>query len=52
MTVNSEKEVYFEPYCESCKYCDLDGSDLPCNACLTDTTNTYSHKPTHYEEAD
>ena len=50
--VNPQKEVYFIEYCSSCKYYDLDENDLPCNECLNDTVNNYSHKPTHYEEDD
>lgn len=47
---NSEKEVYFYEYCKTCKYSELKDDEEPCNECLTNTTNTYSHKPVNYKE--
>lgn len=47
-----QKEVTFDKYCSTCKYGDLDENDMPCNKCLSDTTNYYSHKPTQYEEGE
>lgn len=50
MIDNSEKEVYFYEYCKTCKYAELKSDEEPCNECLTNPTNTYSHKPVNYKE--
>ena len=50
MIDNSEKEVYFYKYCKTCKYAELKGDEEPCNECLANPTNTYSHKPVNYKE--
>lgn len=50
MIDNSEKEVYFYEYCKTCKYSELKGDEEPCNECLENPTNTYSHKPVNYKE--
>ena len=47
-TVN--KEVYFWLYCGTCKYKNCKETDEPCNECMTETTNEYSHKPVNYKE--
>lgn len=47
--MNEEKEVYFDQYCKSCKYHGLEESKDPCNDCLTEPSNTNSHKPMNYE---
>ena len=46
------KEVYFCQYCKSCKYKKLSEHENPCDDCLGESVNTYSHKPVYYEEAD
>ena len=46
------KEVYFCQYCKSCKYEKLSEHDNPFYYCLSESVNTYSHKPVYYEEAD
>lgn len=46
------KEVYFCQYCKSCKYEKLAEHEEPCDDCLNESVNTYSHKPVCYEEAD
>lgn len=49
---NQIKEVYFNEYCEKCKYfAEIAGklSDI-CDACLTCPGNINSHKPINYEE--
>lgn len=43
------KEVYFYEYCETCKYKDLKENEEPCEECLSEPTNLYSHKPIKYE---
>lgn len=46
------KEVYFDDYCDSCKYANLDEDDTPCDECLSNPVNVYSHKPVKYKEKD
>lgn len=46
------KEVYFHEYCKTCKHKDVKDQDEPCNTCLEDPINLYSHKPVKYEKAD
>ena len=43
-------EVYFDKYCETCKYKDVDETDDPCFGCLANPVNLYSHKPVNYKE--
>lgn len=50
--VAGEKEVYFDEYCETCKYSNLAGHEDPCHECLTNFFNYDSHKPTEYEPAE
>lgn len=44
------KEVYFHQYCEKCKHKDVEQSEEPCNECLENPENLYSHKPVKFEE--
>lgn len=44
------KEVYFCQYCKSCKYEKLSEHEEPCDDCLSESVNVYSHKPLYYEE--
>lgn len=48
--VNSEKEVYFSEYCKTCKYEKNAEEDEPCDECLQEPTNAYSHKPVYWKE--
>lgn len=50
MNKEGYKEVYFDKYCKTCKYKNLKESDDPCDECLEETVNAYSHKPVKYEE--
>jgi hypothetical protein len=43
------KEVYFHEYCKTCVNGDCSNSDEPCNECLDNPINLYSHKPVKYE---
>lgn len=45
------KEVYFGQYCKSCKWRDKTEEDDPCDECLNNPVNVYSHKPVNYESA-
>lgn len=44
------KEVYFGEYCQTCKYNKLKESEEPCDSCLSNTINLYSHKPVYWED--
>lgn len=44
------KEVYFHEYCKTCKHKDVENTEDPCNECLSNPTNLYSHKPVKYEK--
>lgn len=44
------KEVHFHEYCESCVHKQLKDIEEPCNECLDNPVNLYSHKPVKYEE--
>lgn len=46
------KEVYFDKYCETCKYMDAPETEEPCAGCLDQPINLYSHKPVNYKEKD
>ena len=46
------KEVYFNEYCDRCKYRDLPASDEPCFECLDFPARENSHKPAKFEERD
>ena len=43
------KEVYFDKYCKSCKHWSEKDTDEPCNECLSNPSNSYSHKPINWE---
>ena len=47
---DSYKEVYFGEYCKTCMYCDEAETDDPCDDCLSEPVNVYSHKPVKYVE--
>lgn len=44
------KEVYFSQYCKTCKYEKLAESEDPCDSCLNEPVNVYSHKPVYHED--
>lgn len=50
METNAYKEVYFDQFCKTCKHCSKAESDSPCDDCLENPVNLYSHKPAKYEE--
>lgn len=43
-----DKEVYFNEYCKKCLYKDKPEGEEPCNDCLSQPSNTDSHKPTRF----
>lgn len=49
-TMPETKEVYFDEYCETCKYESLKGYEDPCDNCLEHPYNYDSHKPIYWEK--
>lgn len=39
------KEVYFDQYCKTCKYEKTKEEDDPCDECMSEPVNLFSHKP-------
>ena len=50
MDHQSYKEVYFDQYCEKCKYKDIEETEEPCDECMGESTNWNTHRPVKYEE--
>lgn len=46
------KEVYYDQYCKSCKHCEKKDNEEPCDECLDNPINSYSHKPINYKKKD
>lgn len=44
------KEVRFDLYCKKCKHWDCPEGEDPCDLCLEEFSNEYSHKPLYFEE--
>lgn len=44
------KEVRFDKYCRTCEYGQIKEYEDPCNDCLNEPINTYSHKPVNWKE--
>ena len=44
------KEVYFGEYCKKCEYFKKIENEKPCDECLENPVNLYSHKPVNYKE--
>ena len=44
------KEVYFDKYCKTCKYSDVDDVKDPCNECLDEPYNYQTEKPVKFKE--
>ena len=47
-----EKFVEFNEYCPRCKHKKVPETEDPCNECLTEPTNEYSHKPVRFEDGE
>lgn len=47
---NDYQEVYFDQYCKTCKHVKCNNYESPCEECLDNPVNLYSHKPINYEE--
>lgn len=50
MIGDSYKEVYFDQYCKTCVSKDKKEYEDPCDECLSEPVNLYSHKPVNYKE--
>ena len=44
------KEVYFYKYCPTCAYFERKCSEDPCNDCLNNPSNDYSHRPVNWKQ--
>lgn len=44
------KIVDFYKYCKTCAFREVVESEEPCNECLTQPVNLYSHKPVKWKE--
>ena len=44
------KEVDFHTYCAKCEHKNKKEDETPCDECLANPVNLYSHKPVKYEE--
>ena len=44
------KEVFFNEYCKTCKHFNKKENQEPCDRCLEECVNVYSHKPVKWEE--
>ena len=49
---NIDKEVFYSEYCWRCKYKTVDENEEPCETCMTEFFNEYSHKPTQFVPED
>ena len=50
MDKDGYKLVWFHIYCENCKHNRCKDTEEPCNECLSEPTNLFSHKPIKFEE--
>ena len=48
--IDNYKEVRFDLYCKKCKHCNKKEDEEPCDECLSNPVNLYSHKPINFEE--
>lgn len=45
------KIVEFHAYCDKCLHKDLKEDEEPCDECLSEPVNLYSHKPVKFIES-
>lgn len=50
--LDKNNEVFFEEYCKTCKYKNYSETDSPCEECIAEPVNLYSHKPVKWEGVD
>ena len=46
---NNYKEVYFDEYCSKCEYSQNAEDEKPCDECLAEPVNEYSHTPVKFK---
>lgn len=46
---NNYKEVYFDQFCSECEYKENAENEKPCDECLAEPVNEYSHKPIKFK---
>ena len=51
MELDGTKELYFDQYCKTCRHAKKKEDESPCDECLAEPVNQYSHKPFNYDEA-
>jgi hypothetical protein len=44
------KEVYFDEFCSKCEFEKLAENEKPCDECLEEPVNEYSHKPVKFKQ--
>lgn len=44
------KEVYFNEFCSECEFEKLAENKKPCDECLKEPVNEYSHKPVKFKQ--
>ena len=44
------KEVYFGEYCTTCEHKNLKEEEDPCDECLSNPVNLYSHRPIKWKQ--
>lgn len=49
MNEDGHKEVRFDVYCPQCKHEKESDRNDPCDSCLGEPTNLFSHKPVKFE---
>ena len=47
---NDYKEVIYGDYCKKCVYEKKEEHEEPCDECLSNPVNLWTHKPTKYKE--
>ena len=47
---NDYKEVHFDEYCNKCEYEKQTENKEPCDRCLEECKNLYSHKPVYFKQ--
>lgn len=48
--MNEQKIVDFNEYCSKCEYYKKKENEEPCDDCLSNPVNSYSHKPVDFKE--
>lgn len=46
------KEVYFDNFCSQCEFKNNAENQTPCDECLEEPVNEFSHKPVKFKRKD